>query len=787
MKIGTKSTIAMKKIFYIITAAALSLVACSRNQEVDVPDANLSLFARTEPPADTKTVVESGVHVFWEPGDEIAVFMGEQSAKFTTDITAASGTATFKGTFGDATWPEDLDLWAVYPFSEDAIFDGETITTTLPSEQVAREGSFGKDMNLAIAHSNSSTLQFYNVGGGIRFSVLEEGIKKVMFEGLGGEIISGKVKIGLDENGKPVVREVTGGSQFITLLPPDGSESFQKDTWYYIVVIPGALEKGYKLRFYKDSDYARKVSEKAVTIKRSIYGNIEKADEGIKYKATTTKFPETEYEWEESFAITDRVTVDVERLISLYKRGEIDVSKIAEELIKDEDIVDVAVNPEKTTVAFMQKDSIWLNVFLTTQPEIPEDFSFNSPSANKSEIDSHKSPQIQDNKKQSTVLEEGKTALILTPFQKEWEYPIDEAETQLKSAGFTSVVKKSDKDAGIEAFWGENLDGYDFIMINTHGGTCYRHKEPKGELKSFQTVFCSSTVYRSDFIRFFQDLFGDVDYDPETVAISYESEAKKWFVCMTTDFLDKASFDNTLVLTTACESMKITDDSDGKTSMAKAFINHGATIFAGYKETISRNVSQTMAFGIVKFMCYGFGFSTASEFWQNHEGLREACEANIRYGKDHGWSEEDLAKFDPDLYDYYPPACSQYLFFDAAPLLNEEEINEGQVILSWDCRLKPFDDMFIYDLSEYGYGNNSFYHTFDIAYDVYVGGSRLGKNVDPDDRDKTASCTLSPGEYTWYVVAKIMEGNTVLASYQSAEGHFTISDGNLDDIPGHNI
>ena len=97
MKIGTKSTIAMKKNFYIITAAALSLVACSRNQEVDIPDANLSIFAKTESPADTKTVVESGVHVFWEPGDEIAVFTGEQSAKFTTDITAASGRPHSRG------------------------------------------------------------------------------------------------------------------------------------------------------------------------------------------------------------------------------------------------------------------------------------------------------------------------------------------------------------------------------------------------------------------------------------------------------------------------------------------------------------------------------------------------------------------------------------------------------------------------------------------------------------------------------------------------------------------
>ena len=275
----------MKKIFILFAASLLALAGCTRNQEIDIQKNGLSLFARTESPANTKTVVESGAHVFWEPGDEIAVFMGEKSAKFTTDITASSATATFKGTFGDTTWPEDLDLWAVYPFSEDATFDGETITTTLPSEQIAREGSFGKDMNLSIAHSTSNTLQFYNVGGGIRFSVTEEGIKKVMFEGLSGEIISGKVKIGF-ENGLPVVKEVTGGSQFITLLPPVGKETFEKDTWYYIVAIPGALEGGYRLRFFVDDLYADKLSTRAVNLKRSVFGSVTDADSNLEYNSS---------------------------------------------------------------------------------------------------------------------------------------------------------------------------------------------------------------------------------------------------------------------------------------------------------------------------------------------------------------------------------------------------------------------------------------------------------------------------------------------------------------------
>ena len=138
---------------------------------------------------------------------------------------------------------------------------------------------YAKDMNLAVAHSDNNTLQFFNVGGGVRFSVTEEGIEKVIFEGLNGEVLAGKVKIGF-ENGIPKVQEVTSGSIFLTLLPPDG-ETFQKDKWYFIVALPGALEKGYKMRFYKGDDYARRISESPVTIKRSIYGTVEKADDGI--------------------------------------------------------------------------------------------------------------------------------------------------------------------------------------------------------------------------------------------------------------------------------------------------------------------------------------------------------------------------------------------------------------------------------------------------------------------------------------------------------------------------
>ena len=266
----------MKKSLFI-AAALLSLTACTREMDVNLPAGDMTITARTETSADTKTIVEGETHVYWEPGDEIAVFSGDKSAKFTTDITESSATATFHGSLGKT---NGADLWAVYPYSSDAVFDGEAITTTLPFEQVARYGSFGKDMNLSIAHSDNNNLQFYNVGGGIRFRLTQEGIKKVTFEGYGGEILTGTVKIGLDENGLPQIREVTDGSKVITLLPPSGNDSFPTNVWFYCVAIPGSLSSGYKLEFYRDTEYSRMASEKAVTIKRSIFGSIDNADEG---------------------------------------------------------------------------------------------------------------------------------------------------------------------------------------------------------------------------------------------------------------------------------------------------------------------------------------------------------------------------------------------------------------------------------------------------------------------------------------------------------------------------
>ena len=271
----------MKKSLFF-AAALLILAACTREMDVNTPAGDLTITARTETAPDTRTVVEGETHVYWEPGDEIAVFTAGKSGKFTTDLSASAASATFNGTLGADAWTEGMDIWAVYPYSHDSFFSDGTITTVLPSEQVARAGSFGKDMNLAIAHSTAPELQFYNVGGGVRFSLSQDGITEVMLEGLKKEVLAGKVKVGF-QDGKPVIQEVTDGKTSITITPPEG-EAFQKGKWYYIVVIPGAIEAGFTFHFKKasDPDLVMPSTEypMTVTIKRGIYGKLTQIDKG---------------------------------------------------------------------------------------------------------------------------------------------------------------------------------------------------------------------------------------------------------------------------------------------------------------------------------------------------------------------------------------------------------------------------------------------------------------------------------------------------------------------------
>ena len=765
-----------------------SLVACSK-REIELDEADPTMIkAITEKLIEASATSKSEKEVLWNPGDEIAVFSGELSGKFESTLKKKpSSAAVFRGDLGLEAWPEEMDIWAVYPYSEEASFDGETITTVLPSEQIAKDGEFGKDMNLAIAHSNTSILQFYNVGGGIRFSVTEEGIKKVIFEGLGGEIISGKVEIGFDEDGLPEIRKVVSGSQFITILPPDGQETFRKDTWYYLVAIPGSLEHGYKLRFYKDSDYARKVSEKTAVIKRSIFGSIEKADSGTEYEATTLHFPITEEEFSLSVDLTYDICEQVSGLLKTFHGNSSEnIGAIVEEIEKVDGVQRVDVLSSCETIAVMQKDSVWINYFL--------DSAIYGSAINRSQVTRSSiatgglstNDQQQSIKKNSFVME-GKKALILSPFNPGLGYDYSKQIEYLSNLGFDSCqILDNDKDklagsSSLKYYMGDFLEDFDYILFNTHGGLAYNMYKPHGDVYE-TTVLSTAIKYKKKVV---DSIIESGLLTKEQIALANVDGVV--YLQMTPSFISDASFNNSLIMLNACHTAQ--ENRNLKYGdMVPMFLNRGAGIVTGNNNTAINTVNEFFQDKILEFLGFGLSIQKIVDYLKQSELTVEFC--NDRYLYDFKANPDEWANCHGDflfneLYELQQkPALKNELFYLRVPpkvSLHQKVSDEG--LLLWDSEWeREYHVKWEIDFSDDGYLEVDV--PYKVYYDVYIDGVKGDGDIYSSVEGNTfgykvPSDLTGPGHH-WYVVASFLDitssGAGLIESFKSAEAEieFTI-------------
>jgi len=269
----------------------LFLMSCSKVVGQNNPDGNNVVISAYFAENNAKTMVqEGGMDVYWEPGDEVKMFFKGNGGRFATSITTPSLTATFNGAlFLPGSYHEGFSaikpvMYGLYPYREDAVSDGNTVTTLLPSEQMGKAGSFAQGMNISLGQSETSSMGFYNVCGGIRFSLAHEGVNNVVLEGRNGESIAGRIRIGF-EGGVPAVKEIIDSLSSITLTAPSGG-TFEIGKWYYITALPGSLDNGFKMRFNTAAGYAELKSDSPVAIKRGIYGSIADADKDLKYLDT---------------------------------------------------------------------------------------------------------------------------------------------------------------------------------------------------------------------------------------------------------------------------------------------------------------------------------------------------------------------------------------------------------------------------------------------------------------------------------------------------------------------
>ena len=280
----------MKYNYLLLALATVALFSCT-GHEVDTLEPGgetITIRAYQEGATETRTtLIDGGTQVYWEPSDEIKVFFNGAGGRFLAQNTENATVATFTGTLpvivgGNEGAGVSTKTWGLYPYRADAQLDGESMVTTLPDAQTGRAGSFARNTNITLAQSESYGLAFYNVTGGIRFSLTQEGVKEVVFEGQNDENIAGKVKIAFVD-GVPAVQEVLEGQKSITLSAPYG-QTFETGKWYYIVALPGTLSGGFKMTFNTETQYATLKSSGSKTIRRGIFGSLTDADEDLIYK-----------------------------------------------------------------------------------------------------------------------------------------------------------------------------------------------------------------------------------------------------------------------------------------------------------------------------------------------------------------------------------------------------------------------------------------------------------------------------------------------------------------------
>lgn len=284
----------MKRILRILSLATLLelVLSCNAKMESDQIQACDGITCiNAFFPDESKTVLGDDCRtVLWSPGDEISVFYNTDGVKFTSVNTSPADRTTFvsDGTSISGGTEGSLEsyIYGVYPYSESNARDGEEVTLTVPSSQTAVEGSFGRGDYPCIGRSKTTDMGFFDVCGGVRFTLGRGGVGKVVLTGNDDETLAGKVKLRFDENGRPSVSSVVEPCKSITMTAPDGG-AFATGKWYYISVLPTALKKGFSMKFVRSSDGGEagtKYVTAALEVKRAHFGSIENIDSGVPFK-----------------------------------------------------------------------------------------------------------------------------------------------------------------------------------------------------------------------------------------------------------------------------------------------------------------------------------------------------------------------------------------------------------------------------------------------------------------------------------------------------------------------
>ena len=274
----------------IVTTIALSLLLCGCAKEVEQlqPQEKLHkvvFYAGWAP--ETKTVLQEDGSVWWSPGDEISLFVGDGNNggyKLASTNDEPSATADFIGNIRKKSSTETYT--AIYPYNEANKVDGNTIHTVIPAIQTAKEGTFEQKAFVSIARSDNENLYFRNLCSGIKFSVKNAGIKKVVISTRDGASIAGGVSYSIDSWN---CQFDSDASSKITVNAPSEA-GFEIGKFYYAVLFPFKNDSGVDITFCTEDKTAVFEYQMPIEFKRGVFKRLYEKDADLQFHGSKAIF-----------------------------------------------------------------------------------------------------------------------------------------------------------------------------------------------------------------------------------------------------------------------------------------------------------------------------------------------------------------------------------------------------------------------------------------------------------------------------------------------------------------
>lgn len=339
-----------KSYFAIIALGALVIASCQKENSADLPKVDSPVFTATlDADSDTKTVlveIENVKKSHWVSGDAIRVLNGTNTtgcvADYTTTDSGASATfktdvKDFKGTEFVAMYPASQAGYAWWNASVDKIVN----KLWLKPVQTAEAGGYDPEAHIAVAYSETTSLEFKNAVSLLKFTIAE-GSKEVSAISVSvptpdNGSKSGYIAGNFNYDTKSSICYNEGGSLSTTVAL---TGTFDAGQTYYMAVLPGTYasltlkvnDKEYKTKSTPSEFVASKVydlgsidvqdeqQEVVMTIvKKNSWDNVyvyawDSSDNkifgewpGTEVKGNTVKFPKTYYKGDINFVLSTEI------------------------------------------------------------------------------------------------------------------------------------------------------------------------------------------------------------------------------------------------------------------------------------------------------------------------------------------------------------------------------------------------------------------------------------------------------------------------------------------------